>query len=187
MKTIFFTGRRPKDLCGYNYDGYVGFVHSLTDIILDFYKQGFGRFISGGAQGFDQLAFWAVHNAKRQYSDIQNIVYVPFQGQSRKWAPTGLFSRQQYNQMIRMASVKCLQPELNDHKQIIRALFERNHQMVQDADAGIALYPSDDWKTANGGTAECIRFAQSHKKPVFQIKYATDNNILRITSKEWIS
>ena len=78
-KTMSFTGRRPKDLFGYVKENYVPLVNKLTDELIQFYKeQGFDTFITGGAQGFDQLAFWAVDRMKRQGYMVKNIVYAPF-------------------------------------------------------------------------------------------------------------
>lgn len=58
-KTICFTGRRPKDLFGYyNYDAYKEIQDVLSPILEAHYTtNGVRNFISGGAQGFDQLAF----------------------------------------------------------------------------------------------------------------------------------
>ena len=69
-KTLCFTGRRPKDLFGYDKDKYYPIVDKLELILEDFYLQGFKKYISGGAQGFDQLSFWAVNRLKKKYPDI---------------------------------------------------------------------------------------------------------------------
>lgn len=85
-KTLCFTGRRPKDL-GFietivskngreylknaqNEDAYKDFVLSLSGILEKFYENGYTRFISGGAQGFDQLAFRAVSLVKEKHPEI---------------------------------------------------------------------------------------------------------------------
>ena len=88
MDTICFTGRRPQDLCGYDYKSkYEGLQKWLTGYLEEFYKKGVRNFISGGAQGFDQLAFWVVEDLKKNHPDVKNIVYVPFQGQESRWKP----------------------------------------------------------------------------------------------------
>ena len=77
-KTLCFTGKRPKDLYGYN-DTYE-YGRLLRDVeakLYEFYtKFNVRTFISGGAQGFDQVAFWAVERMKRDYglNDVINIV-----------------------------------------------------------------------------------------------------------------
>ena len=91
-KAMCFTGRRPKDLYGYNHDAYIPMVNAIKSCLRKHISQGYTKFISGGAQGFDQLSFWAVNALKREGYDIKNIVYVPFKGQEKAWKETGLFS-----------------------------------------------------------------------------------------------
>ena len=181
MRTICFTGRRPKDLCWYDTNSYTSFVNYLTNYLdTEFYKKGVRRFISGGAQGFDQLAFWAVHNLKKIHSDIENIVYVPFKGQELRWKKDGLFSQNEYNLMLQCAdSYKYLyEVDGQNFSKVSKALTDRNHDMVNASDAVIALYPSDDYMTNKGGTSECMRYAVKHHKKIFQIKYKITDNVL---------
>lgn len=183
MKTICFTGRRPKDLCGYTKGNYTNFIKQLTDIIASFINSD-TTFITGGAQGFDQMAFWAIDiiiAQKLTQHNVKNIVYVPFRGQNRAWLTKGLFSQEEYNNMIGQATyVKYIHDELTDKHQIIKALYQRNHEMVDAADIVIALYPTDDWQTSKGGTAECMRYARSKNKKIVQLKYTINNDKLDI-------
>lgn len=183
MKTICFTGRRPKNLCGYVKENYINFVGQLTNIISDFIDDDV-TFITGGAQGFDQLAFWAVDIILRENKtkyNVKNIVYVPFRGQSRAWLSDGLFGQKEYKCMISHATdVRYINNELTDKRQITRALFQRNHEMVNSSDIVIALYPTDDWRTSNGGTAECMRYAHSKNKNIVQLKYTITDNRLNV-------
>ncbi len=181
--TMAFTGRRPKDLCGYDAASYRQSVADLTEILYLFYLKGVRRFISGGAQGFDQLAFWAVHRLKAQKgcADVENILYLPFEGQERRWAETGCFSQKEYRQMITLAdNVRIISGDNS-----IRALFERNHAMVDDSGILLGLYPDDSWRTARGGTAECLRYAvscrESRPVDVFRIGYSAQHSRLQIT------
>ena len=78
IDTICFTGPRPAKLYGYTKkEEYQKIVDQLKEVIRGFAKFGIKNYITGGAQGFDQLAFWAVNSLKKEY-DIQNIVYIPF-------------------------------------------------------------------------------------------------------------
>lgn len=96
INTICFTGPRPAKLYGYTKkEEYQKIVNQLKEIIRGFAKFGIKNYITGGAQGFDQLAFWAVNSLKKEY-DIQNIVYIPFQGQERLWKKTGMFGQKDY-------------------------------------------------------------------------------------------
>lgn len=181
--TMAFTGRRPKDLCGYDTAYYRQFVTDLAEILYFFYNNGVHRFISGGAQGFDQLAFWAVHRLKikKGCADVENILYLPFRGQERRWAVTGCFSQKEYRQMTALADSVHVISDSNS----IRALFERNHAMVDDSGILLGLYPDNSWRTAKGGTAECLRYAQSCKSSrpidIYQLRYCAQQSGLEIT------
>ena len=177
MKTMCFTGRRPKDLLGYNRDDYLPMMEAIKECLREHIKNGYTTFISGGAQGFDQLAFWAVNALKREGHEIKNIVYVPFNGQERIWAKEGLFSQAQYKQMLSKADeiVIVTEGEVNDKASIVKALYERNHKMVADADAVFGLFPDMSWqeKSVKGGTAECLRYSMKQNKPIFQLSNTT--------------
>lgn len=173
--TCCFTGRRPKDLCGYNHDGYKPFMNYLVQYLGDLYDQGARKFISGGAQGFDQLAFWAVERLKTFYPEIQNVVYIPFDGQSRIWAETGAFSQAEYKNMLKKADdVVCLVSDV-DQMKIPQYLKDRNIAMVDAADVVVAMYPDDSWKTNAGGTSHCMRYAAKEGKQIHQLRYEINN------------
>ena len=172
-----FTGRRPKDLYGYNHDSYIPMVEAIKDCLREHINNGYTEFISGGAQGFDQLAFWSVNALKREGYNIKNIVYIPFQGQEKAWKQAGLFSQNEYNLMLRLADeVKILRTICtSDKSQVIFALHQRNHDMVDNANAIFGLYPDYSWQlpTTKGGTAECLKYAQSQNKPIYQLSNET--------------
>ena len=175
-KTMCFTGPRPKGLYGYNHDVYIPIVEATKNALREHITNGYTRFITGGAQGFDQLAFWAVNALKREGLPIKNIVYVPFKGQERAWKETGLFSQQEYRLMLQLADeVHVLYQNINDKHAIIEALFGRNHRMVDDSNAIFGLYPDYSWQLseAKGGTAECLKYAQDKAKPIFQLSNDT--------------
>lgn len=184
--TICFTGRRPKDLAGYEKDKYGAFVADLESKLKTICQDSDKpvKFISGGAQGFDQLAFWSVDLLKRHNSNmnIKNVVYVPFKGQESIWPKETLFGRDDFNKMLSRADeVVYLKDEIpgmgekptppSAKRAINGALLSRNHHMVDDSDYVIALYPGDDWQTNSGGTSECMRYAKDAHKKVMQLKY----------------
>lgn len=205
QKTLCFTGPRPKNMgfqekaiskSGREFlvntskeSSYKGFVDSLANILENFYDSGYTRFITGGAQGFDQLAFWAVNQLKQSHHDIQNVLYIPFKGQERQWQDFGYFGKQKYKDMLAIADeVHYVCPnELTDYGKIVQALQVRNHAMVTDSDKVLALYNSDDWKTSKGGTCECIRYAISHQKPVVQLTYHVENEVLHSDYLQYIT
>ena len=68
------------------------------------------------------------------------------------------------------------------------ALMNRNHLMVDDADAVIALCQYNHWDDPKtyGGTAECMRYAASHGKPVCHIRYRL-NDLKELRIKEIVT
>lgn len=180
IPTLCFTGRRPKDLCGYNEKNYAQFTYDLAKLLYEaFYvKLRIRRFISGGAQGFDQLAFWAVERMKKIYkcTDVENVIYVPFEQQESRWAEKGCFSKTEYRQMLKRADKVVVVCEEN----VIESLFARNHTMCDHSDYCLALYPDDNWQSKKGGTAECLRYAVVHCGWTLRLGYDIKDNGLHI-------
>lgn len=177
MNTVCFTGHRPKSIFKINpYDesrrkDYQAIVDRIAHFVRSMADMGYTRFITGGAQGFDQLAFWAVNSAARENACIKNIVYIPFRGQERRWAKTGLFSQNEYRQMIRCADeVKVCTETIDpgDFSQITCALMYRNKCMVNDSDYVLGQFEDDSWQDVRtkSGTADCIRYAKAKGRTI---------------------
>lgn len=183
-KTICFTGHRPAQLGfvksepGWNgkmrliyaYDraSYHDFISQLADLLEIKFSEGYTDFLTGGAQGVDMLAFWAVEEIKRRGLKAKNILCMPFEGQSQRWSKRGVFSQDDFGK-IRAAvdEVRTVVPGELDDKQKIQALLTRNHYMVDHADLCIALLNSD--KYGRGGTAECCRYCDKKRVPVLYL------------------
>ena len=165
------TGRRPKDLYGYEKNNYLPMVEKMKKAVIWFYETKDVRtFITGGAQGWDQLLFWAVNAVKRDtsYSDIKNIVYVPMKGQDFKWSADGLFGKKEYQLMLKYADEVKYITEINNtasYKEIVDAMMGRNHAMVNDSDYVFGCFPDDTWfnPATKSGTAECLRYAYNKR------------------------
>ena len=165
---ICFTGHRAKALCGYRRESYHAFVYELKNLILQLYAtQSATVFYSGGAQGFDQLAFWAVAHAKLEHPEIQNNLILPDQFFHMRWPENSCFGQHDFAIMCRYAdSIQYAAPKNTTG---VRYLFVRNHMLVDQSDAVIGLYTgTDDWKNSltKGGTAECLRYAWNTGKRV---------------------
>lgn len=173
--TMFFTGRRPKDLCWYDTDKYNNFVSDLAKLLYEeFYvKRGVRRYINGAAQGFDQMSFWAVEIMKKKYDckDVQNVVFIAFEQQEIRWAKTGCFSQYEYWQMIEHADKVVVVTNVNS----IKSLFDRNHAMCDFSAYGLGLYPDDNWRVSKGGTAECMRYASNSNAELLRLGYVIDS------------
>lgn len=89
IKIISFTGHRPKELFG-TYDFKNEKSKILASKLLKLLEKLISEnkaevFISGGALGFDQLAFFCVEKLKEKYPHIKNIVAVPYKDQPKAW------------------------------------------------------------------------------------------------------
>ena len=179
---VCFTGRRPRDLFGYaSHMAYVPLRSRLEEAIEQFIDtEGVDTFISGGAQGTDQLAFWAVENVKRRRRNIRNVVYVPFKGQERKWQTTGVFGQEEYDLMLMRADdiryIGELDETSGNRYEAVRLLFERNDAMLNDSLAVISVFPETaSPRVSRGGTASTICTALARDIPVYNIDPVTLN------------
>lgn len=89
MKSISFTGHRPNKLYGYDLkdERYLNLNKFLESILeKKIIEEGYDTFISGGALGFDTVAFLSVKNLKKKYPHIKNNLAIPFEDQPIKWS-----------------------------------------------------------------------------------------------------
>ena len=141
QKTICFTGHRPNRLAGYaNKDPYFVLVGKLKEELTPLIRQGYTRFITGGAQGIDQLAFWAVEGLKKSGYAICNFVYVPYEGQELRWSEKGMFSQQEYRFMLEKADGVVYLYRKGQSFRIVDALMGRNHALCDVSDKIIGVY-----------------------------------------------
>lgn len=182
--TICFTGPRPAELFGYSFpEKYLPIARKLQEILIPFVENGTKRFISGGAQGFDQLAFWVVNEirAKRSHPELENVIYLPYNSQPNMWKTDGLFGQKEFNRArSRATEVQVINPNPNNRFQAIEYLYKRNHMMVDNSDLVIALLAGRSlcWSNERGGTSECMRYAVDKKdKPVLAIFHRSSEDV----------
>lgn len=185
VKTLTFTGRRPKYLFGYeDKQSYLILCRYLYTKVERLFKEGFTRFISGGAQGFDQCAFRVVNALKKHYPDagIKNILYLPCKNQAGKWGDTGLFGKSEYEKMLKAADeIRYISDEYTN-----RCLIERNHAMVDDSDAVIGLFSDETYeKLYSSGTAECLNYAKDKGIDIYQITYSKNDILNTLSFKQY--
>ena len=168
MKTCCFTGKRPKDLYGYqDIQSYVELRRGLSKLVEQLYFEGYRRFITGGAQGVDQVAFRAVYAVQLKHQGIRNNIYVPFVGQEKAWAEYGLFSQQEYHRLCALADdkINCGGHYLSDPKEVVGAFMKRNHRMVNDSHLVIGIVKQKSQLEGFSGTKEALDFARKlHKE-----------------------
>lgn len=161
--TIGVTGHRPSGLLGYSADGeYAVLRERLSRRIEDIANDGSVRVITGGAQGADQLAFWAAEDAKAAGTSIENVVYVPFDGQASRWHSDGMFGSDAYARMLAAADdVRIITPDIDtyDTAAVRAAMMARNRAIVDDSDMIIAITMNGIVPHERSGTASTVRYA----------------------------
>lgn len=155
--TLAFTGHRPPKLGGYESAA----INRVKTFAYDYLKKASPKkVISGMALGWDTAVARAAIKLK-----IPLIAAVPFAGQESKWR---LRDQEMYRYLLQYASiVHVVSPDgYSPEKMQIR-----NQWMVDNCDVLVAL-----WNGSDGGTANCIEYAQG-KKPVVNLWEAWDAKI----------
>lgn len=167
--TCTFTGHRPSKLYGYDLNNpkYQVLAQALAKHLrMLIAEKGVRRFISGGAIGFDTVAFFVVEQMKREYKslEIENILAIPFEKQYCKWRKTDV---DRYNRMKLLADKVIYIDELKQY-QLKNAqigvynpikMQKRNEYMVDESSYIVALW--DDLKI--GGTYNCIKYLKDKR------------------------
>lgn len=173
--TVCFTGHRPKDLYGYGKETDYDYIHLAATIEQMACKRLYRthnarRFITGGAQGSDQCAFWAVHHMQGEGYDVRNDVFIPFEEQPSHWGDHGLFGKRKYAEMLSLADsvTDCSDPRSAP----IPNLMKRNRDMVDASDIVVCVWnkpyaPGIGGK--HGGTNACTLYALKRGRPVFVV------------------
>lgn len=148
------TGHRPNKLGGYGQEVEERLIHVAVDYLEEiwFNDESF-LVISGGALGWDQALAKAAYRL-----NIPFQMYLPFKDFDVKWPKV---SRDSLDFLCRAAEeVKYIsEPGYNPYKMQLR-----NEAMVNAAHFVIAL-----WNGTNGGTANCVRYAEKVGKPIVNL------------------
>lgn len=184
-ETVAFMGPRPAKLGGYDVNNYAKLNETVTNIVESLISYGTTSFVTNGAQGFNQMVFWTIDSARKCYSDIQNKLCLPFDGQEKKWTEDGIFGQRIFRQLKINATNKRFIGDLNgsdDYKVVAEALRKCDETIVDETDLLIALYPSYTWmKDSDDETSSCMRYAAKANKPILQLLYTVENNVPCIT------
>lgn len=174
-KTVCFTGRRPKYLFGYNDDkSYFKLMNYMYEIVKEAYNEGYRNFITGGAQGFDQLMFRVVNKLKKDNpnTDIKNILYLPCKEQNSKWGKEGLFGSDNYDKMLKKADGIYYVSDVYTNT----CLMDRNKAMIDNSSLVIALYDDENWYNEKrlrntSGTLNALNYAKGNHRNIYQISF----------------
>ena len=161
---VFFTGHRPMSLWGVHHFNhskevlakYELQVRSLTGLVSEFARLGFDSFITGGALGLDQMAARIVADLRdTHFPNIMLTIAKPFPSQDAVWPP---YAKEVFQSLCKRANdvVNVCDDPYEPYKMQVR-----NQWMVDHARVGIAM-----WNGNNGGTANCVNYAQKQGKPM---------------------
>lgn len=122
------------------------------------------KLISGMALGFDQIcAITAIEN------NIKVVAAIPCDNQEAKWIKS---SRDLYYSILEnpLVTSKIVSPGPYH----ISKMSIRNEYMVDNSDAIIAA-----WDGSDGGTANCVRYAEKMDKLIYQINPSDAPNLAK--------
>lgn len=179
---VSFTGHRPNKL-GTGYSITNERVQAYRDMLRNtlhglIQHEGVRTFITGGAIGIDQIAFWTCEGLANEYGreHFQNILAVPFAKQHTAWKNDELVGW--YHKMKERADYVEYVDELGlqdrryysgsspyglgEYSALKMQL--RNQYMVDHSDIVVAV-----WDGSSGGTANCVKYAESVGKRIIRL------------------
>jgi len=146
-----FTGHRPNKLGGYGASAIQEHVRgAVRQHILGIRPE---CTISGMALGFDQ---WAAEECIAL--KVPFVAAVPCEQQDSPWPNE---SQQQYRTLLFRAHKVLV---LNSGRYAPWKMQKRNEWIVDNSDGLLAC-----WDGSNGGTANCVQYAQRFNKPIWRI------------------
>ena len=160
--TIFVTGHRPDKLWGYNIlTGKYEYLMNMFKQMLIEYKA--DEVVDGMALGTDMVMALTVISLKKEGYDIKLHCAIPCKNHKNiKWSARDKII---YDYILKHADVVKL---VTNEKYSPYLMMVRNKYMVDISDCGIAL-----WNGSNGGTANCVKYAQKVGKPLTIINPAS--------------
>lgn len=150
------TGHRPDKLGGYSERVTGDLVRTAYEWLINNRPE---RVITGMALGWDQALGWAAVDAM-----IPFTAAIPFEGQESRWPKT---SQEWFRDLLELADnvIYVSDPGYAPWKMQVR-----NEWMVDNSDAVLAL-----WNGTDGGTANCVRYAQKKDKKIYNLWESYDS------------
>ena len=168
MKRIAFTGHRPNKLYGYdmNNKDYDKLKIILKDMLKDeIYKYDADTFITGGALGFDTLAFDVVKDLIDDYGG-EHILAIPFEKQPIKWSRESQIKYRNIKQFSTCIYVDDYEKYnikgVKGGEYHPAKLQKRNEWMVDHCDLLIGCWDG----VKKGGTWNCLKYAINSGKEI---------------------
>ena len=159
-KTLTCTGHRPKGFAWDYYDKtcyeHKKYLDELKRIVGEFVKQGYTRFISGGALGGDLDFAETVLLYKEVNPNILLEIAVPCADQAGRWSNA---DKKRYDTILSRAD------EVNvlSERYTPWCMHARNRYMVDKSDAVLAIWNGKQ----EGGTFQTLTYAKKKGKHTF--------------------
>lgn len=144
------TGHRPNKLGGYSPSAQERLMSFALAVLSE---QKPDTLISGMALGWDMAMAEAA-----LVLQIKLIAAVPFSGQDSRWPEQ---SKLHYQELLKYAKELHV---ISPGSYAPWKMQARNEWMVDEADGMIAL-----WDGSDGGTANCVRYAEKMQRPVLNV------------------
>lgn len=154
---ISVTGHRPNKMYGYNLKDtrWIELKNKFKEILK---QNNCTEAISGMALGVDTVFALAVLELKNEDYPIKLHCAIPCKNHSCKWIKESI---DLYNKILSKADIVKL---VSDEEYKPWLMQKRNEYMVDLADKVIAV-----WDGTNGGTGNCVKYANKVKKDVIRI------------------
>ena len=151
------TGHRPNKMYGYNLKDtrWIELKNKFKEILK---QNNCTEAISGMALGVDTVFALAVLELKNEDYPIKLHCAIPCKNHSCKWIKESI---DLYNKILSKADIVKL---VSDEEYKPWLMQKRNEYMVDLADKVIAV-----WDGTNGGTGNCVKYANKVKKDVIRI------------------
>lgn len=192
INTVSFTGHRPDKLGGYNMKNPVMLkikeilLFEIEDLIINHNVK---KFISGGALGLDQAAFWCVHILQKKYPYIENVVAIPHVNFGKKvWSPekgkyVGWSDEQimWFNKILQKADEVVIVDTLEFYQKDKTVsigqhsnykLQIRNEYLVNESSTLLAFWDGEKRR----GTWNCLKFALGKQHMTTIVHFKTNDN-----------
>ena len=164
MKTLCFTGHRPQKMGGFGNSPKVQSIKkALREEIILSLKEGYERFISGGALGVDQWAIEILIDLKKEYPNLKIVIARPFPSQDKIWPED---SRKHFIKLCQQSDEVV---DVNPDPFTSWKMQARNDYMINLSSRVIAVFDGTP-----GGTANAVKSAQKKNK---EIRIINPNNL----------
>ena len=159
MAVACFTGHRPNKLNGYNAGDNKELLWRIHKEVVNLIEnKGVTTFINGLALGVDMWSAKIVIKLKEKYPQIKLVSAIPCRNHASKWNKE---SQLMWQEICDKSDEVVL---VTDEEYKSYLMQVRNEWMCNKSDYVIAV-----WDGSNGGTGNCVKFAEKQSKEIIRI------------------